>query len=142
MRRRRPLLALVVASLVAVSVAACRDSSTIELEPPATKVAIEGTDRYQVILTPEAEERLDLQTTEVTEVEGTLAITSDALILDTDGVFWVYVNTEPHTYERAVLEQVREVDGQALFTEGPAPGTPVVFVGVAELWGEETGVGK
>lgn len=136
------MFALVVASLIAVSAAACRDSSTIELEPPATKVAIEGTDRYRVILTPEAVERLDLQTTEVTEVDGTPAITSDALILDTDGVFWVYVNTEPHTYERAVLEQVRQVDGQALFTEGPAPGTPVVSVGVAELWGEETGVGK
>jgi hypothetical protein len=139
----RPLLrALVAASLIALSLGACGDDSVVELEPPATKVEIEGTDRYRVILTPEAAERLDVQTAEVTEVDDRLAITSDAVLVDTSGTFWVYVNSEPYTYERAVLESVRQVDGQALFTEGPAPGTPVVFVGVAELYGEETGVGK
>lgn len=139
---RRPTRTLALVALIALSVTACRSSSTLDLEPPATKVPIEGTDRYQVVLTPRAVERLDLQTTEVTEVEGRLSITSDALILDTEGVFWVYVNSAPFTYERAVLGEVREVDGQALYSEGPAAGTPVVHVAVAELWGEETGVGK
>ena len=139
---QRVLTVLAAASLLALSVVACRDSSPVEFEPPATKVPIDGTDRYQVTLTPEAVERLDLQTTEVTEIDGTRAITADALILDTSGDFWVYVVADTYTYERAALDQVREVDGEALFTGGPEPGTPVVHVGVAELWGEETGVGK
>ena len=140
MRRTAP--ALVAMGLLAMALGACSEATTEELAPPATKVEIEGTDRYQVILTPDAERRLDIQTAEVIEAEGRRSITSDALILDTDGVFWVYVNPEPHTYERAALESVREVDGQALFAGGPEPGTPVVFVGVPELYGEETGVGK
>lgn len=139
---RRRLSTFVAVSLIVVAVPACRDNSTVELEPPATKVEIEGTDRYRVTLTPQAVERLDIQTADVTEAEGHLAITSDALILDTNGDFWVYVNVEPNTYERAALESVREVDGRALYAEGPAAGTPVVYVGVAELYGEETGVGK
>jgi hypothetical protein len=140
MRRLPPLL--LATALSALSLGACGSDTAAELEPPASKVEIPGTDRYQVVLTPEAVERIDLQTVEVTETEGRSSITSDALILDTDGEFWVYVNLEPYTYERALLEEVREVDGQALFTGGPEPGTPVVFVGVAELYGEETGVGK
>lgn len=139
---RRFTIGIAVSALLAVSLVACGEESTTELEPPASKVEIPGTDRYQVVLTPKAVERLDIQTADVTEAEGRRSITSDALILDTDGVFWVYVNTEPLTYERAQLESVREVSGQALFTGGPEPGTPVVYVGVAELYGEETGVGK
>jgi len=139
---RRHLGALAATGLIVIALGACRDRSAVEFEPPATKVPIEGTDRYRVVLTTEAVERLDIQTAEVTQVDDRFAITSDALILDTSGDFWVYVNVEPNTFERAVLESVREVDGQALFTDGPVPGTPVVFVGVAELYGEETGVGK
>lgn len=139
---RRHLVAVVAAGLIVMALGACRDTSATEFAPPATKVPIEGTDRYRVILTTEAVERLDIKTAEVTQEEDRLAITSDALILDTNGDFWVYVNVETNTYERALLEAVREVDGQAFFSDGPAPGSPVVFVGVAELYGEETGVGK
>jgi hypothetical protein len=141
-RTRHLPIAVLATVLLAVALGGCRDEAPVELEPPATKVEIEGTDRYQVILTEKAAERLDIQTTEVSEVEGGLMVPSDALILDTDGVYWVYVNPEPLTYERAVVTPVREADGEAFFTDGPAPGTPIVVVGVPELYGEETGVGK
>lgn len=129
--------------VLALMVAACGSGSgTLELEPPATKVPIDGTDRYRVLLTEMAAERLDIQTAVVTESDGGLVVPSAAVIVDPTGQFWVYVNPAPLTYERAALASVREDDGMAYFADGPPPGTAVVVVGVPELYGEETGVGK
>ena len=121
---------------------ACSEAEPQVLEPPATKVPIDGTDRYRLTLTPKAAERLDIQTTEVIGTELGSAVTSDALILEPDGRFWVYVTPAHLEYERVELLSVRQEDGTAYFSGGPAVGVEVVFVGVAELWGEETGVGK
>jgi hypothetical protein len=140
--RPKSLRPIILALLLAVTSTACRSDDAVELEPPASKVPIEGTDLYRLTLTPEAVQRLDIQTTAVIENGDEFSVTSDALIVDPAGAFWVYTNPEPHTYERVKLESVREVDGEAVFSEGPEPSTPVVFVGVAELYGEETGVGK
>lgn len=140
--RSRSLRLIILGLLLAVASTACRSDDAVELEPPASKVPIEGTDLYRLTLTPEAVQRLDIQTTDVIENGNQFSVDSDALIVDTSGVFWVYVNPEPNIYERVELESVREVDGEAVFRAGPEPGMPVVFVGAAELYGEETGVGK
>jgi len=141
--RTRPLRRpLAIAAILAVSLTSCQSDPELVLDAPASKVPIEGTDRYRVTLTPEAAERLDIQTAEVSETELGLSISSDALILDIEGSFWVYVNSEPLTYERVGVSPVREEGGEAFFSDGPPPGTPVVVVGVPELYGEETGVGK
>ena len=142
MSRRLRMIAVLGAGLLVLTATACRNGDTLEFEPPASKVAIDGTDRYRLVLTPNAVERLDIQTVPVEENGDQLSVTRDALILDTTGVFWVYINPEPNTYERVEVSPVREVDGVALFSSGPALGTSVVFVGAAELYGEETGVGK
>lgn len=136
---RRGIVAVVALGLM---LTACRAAEPQALEPPATKAPIEGTDRYRLTLTPKAVERLDIQTTEVIETELGPAISSDALILEPDGRFWVYVTPADLQYERVELLSVREEGGKAYFSEGPAVGVDVVVVGVAELWGEETGVGK
>lgn len=127
---------------VGLMLTACREADPQVLEPPATKVPIEGTDRYRLTLTPKAVERLDIQTSEVIETELGPAVSSDALILEPDGRFWVYVTPADLQYERVELLSVREEDGTAYFSAGPAVGVEVVVVGVPELWGEETGVGK
>lgn len=129
-------------TLALVLTACGGDSVTVELEPPATKVAIEGTDRYVVHVTEKAAERLDINTTEVSETEQGLAVPSAAVILDTNGTFWVYVTDEPLTYYREEIGPVREEDGWAYYENGPGPGTTVVIEAVPELYGEETGVGK
>lgn len=138
--RHRTGLALTLAA--AMALAACGNPAAHELEPPATKVPIDGTDRYRVILTPEAAVRLDIQTDEVLETDLGQAVPYDAMILEPDGRFWVYVTPQPLEFERAELVDVREEDGLLYFSEGPEVGTEVVVVGVPELWGEETGVGK
>ena len=128
---------------LALILTACgRDTGTVELEPPATKVKIEGTDRYVVHVTEKAAERLDISTTEVSETERGLAVPSAAVILEPDGRFWVYVTDEPLAYYREEISPVREEEGWAYYENGPGPGTMVVIASVAELWGEETGVGK
>ena len=109
---------------------------------PAVLEPIEGTDLYRVLLTASAAIRLDIQTDEVTESDLGLTVPSAALIVDTEGTFWVYTNPEPLAYERAIVDPVREDGGVAYFTNGPPPGTLVVVVGVPELYGAETGVGK
>lgn len=128
---------------LALILTACgADTETTELEPPATKVKIEGTDRYVVHVTEKAAERLDINTTEVTETERGPAVPSAAIILDPTGTFWVYVTDEPLSYYREEISPVREEDGWAYYTNGPAPGRTVVIEAVPELYGEETGVGK
>ena len=128
---------------IALILTACGgEAATIELEPPATKVKIEGTDRYVVHVTEKAAERLDINTTEVTETEQGLAVPSAAVILDPTGTFWVYVTDEPLAYYREEIGPVRQEDGWAYYTEGPESGTTVVIEAVPELYGEETGVGK
>ncbi|MEA1903557.1 MAG: hypothetical protein U9N56_08540 [Actinomycetota bacterium] len=133
---------LVLALTAVLVLAACSDEPVQELEPPAHNVPIEGTDRYRVVLTPKAAVRLDIQSLQVAETDLGPAVSSDALILDPDGRFWVYVIPEPLQYERVELVSVRDEGGQAYFDEGPTVGTDVVVVGVPELYGEETGVGK
>lgn len=126
-----------------LALAACGgDAGAIELEPPATKVKIEGTDRYVVHVTEKAAERLDINTTEVSDTERGPAVPSAAVILDPTGTFWVYVTDEPLAYYREEISPVRQEDGWAYYTNGPAPGTTVVIEAVPELYGEETGVGK
>jgi hypothetical protein len=126
-----------------VSLAACAtDAVTADLQPPATLQPIEGTDRYRVVLTSDAAARVDLKTDLVTESDEGLSVPSSALVLDPFGQFWVYVNPEPLVYERAALNGVFEANGRARFAEGPPAGTKVVVVGVPELYGQETGIGK
>lgn len=129
--------------LMAGLIAGCGgNGESLDLQPPATKVPIDGTDLYTVHLTEMAAERLDINTTEVTETEAGWAVPSAALIVDPTGTFWVYVNPEPLAYHRVEVSPVREEAGWAYFSEGPEPGTTVVIEGVPELYGEETGVGK
>ena len=128
---------------IALALTACSgNGEAAELEPPATKEPIEGTELYTVYLTEKAAERIDVKTTEVIEAEGSLAVPSAALIVDPAGIFWVYVTDEPFAYHRVEVSPVRETNGWAYFSEGPEPGTRVVIEGVPELYGEDTGVGK
>lgn len=65
-----------------------------------------------------------------------------AVIYGVNGETWVYVNSEPLIFIRYPIV-VDYIDGnQAILLEGPKVGTTVVIVGVAELFGAETGVSK
>jgi hypothetical protein len=69
-------------------------------------------------------------------------VPSSAVIHDTKGKAYVYTNPEPLAFVRQPVT-VEYFDGdRAILSEGPPPGTPVVTVGVAALFGAETGAGK
>lgn len=135
---------IVIAIVMVGSLSACRaisDKYVIEDEP-ATLETIAGTDRSTVTLTPRAAERLGIDTVEVEAGELGLSVPSAALIIDPNGGFWVYLNPEPLTYVRAELTDIHQEGQTTFYAAGPEAGSPVVTVGVPELYGAETGIGK
>jgi hypothetical protein len=138
---------VVAAFAVAVGLAACTPVSTdyVREHEPAHAEPIEGTDLHRVILEPDAAERLGLETAPVREATrgGTqmLVIPYRALYYDPQGVTWAYTQEEALTFVRARIK-VDHIEGpRVMLTDGPAPGTEVVTIGVQELVGVETGVG-
>jgi hypothetical protein len=109
---------------------------------PAHVEQIEGSELSHVILEPEAAERIGLATAAVKRAAGgKLAVPYSAVLYDEDGDTWVYTREESLTFVRARV-QVEAIESQrALLRDGPAPGTEVVEVGAAELYGSEFEVG-
>ena len=60
-----------------------------------------------------------------------------ALYYDPTGTAWVYVNTQPLTYERQRVRVERIVRDMAILADGPATGTSVVVTGAPLLYGAE-----
>lgn len=130
--------------LAAMLLAACsQPQASNSPTSPVTIEEIEGSDAARLTLTERAVERLGIQTAKVessTVAPATLAIPYAAVIYDPDGSAWAYTNPTSHTYMRARIQVARIIGDVALLTDGPAPGTAVVTVGGAELYGAETGV--
>jgi hypothetical protein len=113
---------------------------------PAKVESVEGSeDVSRLTLTAKAAERLGIQTAQVREqkVAGKQrkVIPYGALLYDSKGATYVYVNPQPLTYVREPVKVYYIGAGTVVLTAGPAAGTRVVSVGAAELYGTETGVG-
>ena len=135
---------LSVAGLVigaAAILAGCATAAPAEA-PPALIKPVAGSQIPQLQLTERAVQRLGVVTQPVrqTATAGHAAreiIPYSAVVYDTDGSTWTYVNTAARTYERKPIT-VTEIDGEiAQLSAGPPAGTPVVTVGAAELLGTE-----
>ena len=132
---------LSVAGLVigaAAILAGCAAAAPAEA-PPALIKPVAGSPIPQLQLTLRAVQRLGIVTQPVQK--GATAAREDipysAVVYDTDGSTWTYVNTAATTYEREPVT-VTGIDGEvALLSAGPPAGTPVVTVGAAELLGTE-----
>ena len=118
---------------------------------PAQLEPIAGTEWNRVVLTERAVQRLDIQTALVREeqVDGTprMVVPYAAVIYGLNGETWVYTNSGPLTYERQPITIDHIVGDIAVLADGssvdgPPAGTEVVTVGVAELYGADTGVGQ
>jgi hypothetical protein len=137
MKLRHHALALVSAMCLAACTAT---AASTPQEDPAKVEKIAGSELSRVTLTKDAAGRLGIRTEPVRAVAGGSAIPAGAIVYDKDGKSWAYTNPEPLTYVRAELD-VSKVDSEvAVLRSGPAPGTPVVTVGAAELLGAEYGV--
>ena len=148
MRHGKRWVAVVGLLIAAPQLAACTQTSAgaTGKEEPARVEHLEGSPGVsRLTLTAKADERLGIRTKPVIagRIAGSrrLVIPYGAVLYDADGAAWVYVNPEPLTYvrERVTVDYIQ--GGQAVLTDGPPEGTPVVSVGAAELYGTETGVG-
>jgi hypothetical protein len=135
------ICAIVVGAVLLIDTSESTASSTAE--KPAVVTAIEGSDGLSTItLTEKAAERTGIVVTAVEATADGLAIPYSAIMYETDGDAYVYIETEPRTYVREAIV-VDRIDGElALLSDGPDAGTNVVTVGSAELQGAEFGVGK
>ncbi len=71
-----------------------------------------------------------------------LVVPNGAILYDVYGNTWVYVETGERQYTRSRVA-IRFVNGnEAILSDGPKVGTPVVVDGSAELFGTEFGAGK
>lgn len=121
----------------------CRDIAAEEVEvgyEPATVEEIEGSDLSRVKLEEDAARRIGLETVPATSRGGGTVVPESAIWVDVNGDEWVYTNPETLVFVRAQVVVKRYDDGLAYLSDGPAPGTEVASVGVAELIGSEFGI--
>ena len=132
-----------VAGLVAVAaviLTGCGSAAPAEV-PPATVTQIAGSQVARLQLTGQAIHRLGITTQPVREAPTAKGprkvIPYSAIVYDTDGSTWTYVNTAARTYVRQPIT-IAEIHGSvAVLSAGPPVGSAVVTVGSAELLGTE-----
>lgn len=143
------ILVLIISSLLfAACSGAANETSKVE---PASVEPIEGTELNRVTLTEKAAQRLQIESSPVREEQSPrsgamqMAVPYSAVIYDLNGDTWVYTRNpgpESLTFEREPIT-IDYIEGDLAFvSEGPALGTEVATVAVAELYGIDTGVGK
>jgi hypothetical protein len=112
--------------------------STSDKVSPSKLEKIEGTDLSKVILTEKAAERIGLETVLASGSEVPYA----AVIYDIEGNTWIYTNPEPLTFVRQPIV-IDRIEGNTAFLAESLPSEmKIVTVGVAEIYGTETGVSK
>jgi hypothetical protein len=134
------------AAAVVVSIVAACGSASSETDPsPATLKPIPGSSVKEVQLTSQAMHRLGIATQKVRSEAVPASdqrhvdevIPYSAVVYDTDGSTWTYVNTQPRTFVRERIT-INTIEGfSAVLSRGPAVGAAVVTVGAPELLGTE-----
>ena len=130
-------------AITALALGACNSGSGTS-EPKVEAITIvedETTGLKTLTLSDKAAERLGVETAEVAGSGAQMTIPYAAIVYDSTGKTWTYVNESALTYKRAEIT-VAEIDGEtAKLTAGPPSGALVVTTGAAELYGAEIGVG-
>jgi hypothetical protein len=109
---------------------------------PVTLQPIKGSDDLQrVTFTAEGARRVGLQTAPVRRSGTQEVVPYAAIIYDAEGKTFVYRTTARLTFVRQGVDVERIDAAKAFLTRGPAPGTRVVTVGAAEVYGAEVEVG-
>jgi hypothetical protein len=138
------LLLVAVALLATACAQAVADAPA--KEQPALIEKIEGTELNRVTLTEKAAARLDIQTAPASEetVNGATqtVVPYSSIIYDLEGNTWVYIAQGPLSFVRQQITVDRIEGDLALVSDGLDLGTEVATVGVAELYGADTGIGK
>lgn len=142
--KRWMLVALIFASLL---LSACGQTASAPAKiQPAKVEKVDGSEFNRVTLTEKAAQRLDIKTAPINEEQLNGAqrkvIPYAAVVYGLKGETWTYTNPAPLTFVRQAIT-IDYIDGdKVVLVDGPASGTAVVTVGVAELYGTDTGIGK
>jgi hypothetical protein len=140
---RKSFLGFVVAVAATASLVGCAEIEVPLAEPyePAHLESAGPDQPARIILTEEAQQRVQLQTTLVRPHGAEVSLDQAALVYDKKGKPWVFTVIGPLTYVRAPvsIEEVQE-DNLMILSSGPPAGTQVVTVGAIELWGTELGI--
>jgi hypothetical protein len=126
----------------ALALAACSTAPAPELASPAQVVPVAGSSIPRLELTHGAVQRLGIQTRPVAAAVpraagATKVIPYAAVVYDTDGSSWTYVEIAADTYVRQPITVTVIRGDVALMSAGPTVGAQVVTVGSAELLGTE-----
>jgi hypothetical protein len=133
------------AAAAGLLIAACGSASALVEETPATVKPVPGSSVQQVQLSAAATHRLGIETQAVRAAAGANSgrsgthkvIPYSAVVYDTDGSTWTYVEGAARTFMRNRIT-VADIEGYtAVLTKGPAVGAQVVTVGAPELLGAE-----
>jgi hypothetical protein len=126
---------------VTLLLAACQGSADEASDQAAVVEEVQGADVSRITLTPQAAGRLDIKTSAVERKAGATVIPYAALYYSPTGETWTYTNPEGLTFVRQRIA-VDRIDGnRVVLSKGPPPGTKIATVGVAELYGAESGIG-
>ncbi len=127
----------------ALILTACGTAATADA-PPATIVPVAGSQIPRLELTSDAIARLGIATEPIRPAPASPAgagarevIPYSAVVYDTDGSTWTFVNTVARTYRRQPITIAAISGNVALLSKGPPVGARVVTVGSAELLGTE-----
>jgi multidrug efflux pump subunit AcrA (membrane-fusion protein) len=122
--------------MAALPVAGCTEveTETATGYEPSTLEPVKGEeDLKRVTFTEEGARRVGLRTVAVRRNIVPYA----ALIYDPEGKTFVYTSPKPLEYLREEVQVDRVEGSRVLLSDGPAPGTEVVTVGAAEVYGTE-----
>lgn len=127
----------------ALLLAACGEApdDSHEIDEPYSLEEVQGTELSQVTLTEQAAQRLGIETAPIAQAGDLAIVPSAAVMVDPEGVFWVYTSPEPLVFVRHEISIEREEGDQTFVSAGPPAGTAVVTVGVPELYGAESEIG-
>jgi hypothetical protein len=142
--RARLVVAAVVVVTASLPLSACKEveEESAEGYSPAKIEPIKGSEDLQrVTFTAEGARRVGLQTAPVRRSGTREVVPYAALIYDAEGKTFVYRTTGRLTFVRERVDVTRIDATQAFLSRGPAPGTKVVTVGAAEVYGTELDVG-
>ena len=127
----------------ALILTACGTATTADA-PPAANIPVAGSQIPRLELTSGAIQRLGITTQPVRPAPASPAGTGarevipySAVVYDTDGSTWTFVNPVARTYLRQPVTIAAISGNVTLLSKGPPVGARVVTVGSAELLGTE-----
>jgi hypothetical protein len=136
---------LILAATLSLVVGACAQGQGPEApadEGLAQLEDIAGSEVKRVTLTDDAVERIGVETVPVVATEdGRTSVPSATVLYDPAGRTWVFTEPDHDVVVREEVTIVGTNGDDTILAAGPAVETPVVTVGVAELYGTELGVG-